>query len=83
MHYLKDLGATASSSYILAICGGLCDTRLFASRPINKKKDPRKWYLPEVFFRSISQLTKSTLEKLTRSSEEEIEYQIPNSSVYF
>jgi hypothetical protein len=31
LHYPKDLGATVSSSYILGLCGGLCDKRLFVS----------------------------------------------------
>jgi hypothetical protein len=34
-----------------------------------------------VLFQSIPQPAKSAAEKLTRSSEEEAEYQIPNSSV--
>jgi hypothetical protein len=31
LHYPKDLGATASSSYILSLNGGFCNRRLFAS----------------------------------------------------
>jgi hypothetical protein len=45
------------------------------------REDPRKWHVLEVLFQSIPQPTKSVLEKPTRSSEEEAEYQIPNSSV--
>jgi hypothetical protein len=36
-----------------------------------------------VLFRSIPQPVKSASKKPTRASEEEAEYQIPNSSVYF
>jgi hypothetical protein len=46
------------------------------------REDPRKWHVTEVLFRSIPQPAKLVLEKPTRSSEEEAEYQIPNSSVY-
>jgi hypothetical protein len=45
------------------------------------REDPRKWQVPKVLFRSIPQSAKSASEKLTRSSEEEAEYQIPNSGV--
>jgi hypothetical protein len=45
------------------------------------REDLRKWQVPEVLFRSIPHLAKSALEKPTRSSEEEAEYQIPNSRV--
>jgi hypothetical protein len=45
------------------------------------RENPRKWQVPEVLFRSIPQPVKSTSEKATRSSEEEAEYQIPNSGV--
>jgi hypothetical protein len=45
------------------------------------REDPRKWQVPEVLFRSIPQPAKSVSENPTRSSEEEAEYQIPNSGV--
>jgi hypothetical protein len=45
------------------------------------REDVRKWHVPEVLFRSIPQPAKSVSEKPTRSSEE-VEYQIPNFSVY-
>jgi hypothetical protein len=45
------------------------------------REDPRKWQVPEVLFRSIPQPAKSASEKPTRSSEEEVEYQITNSRV--
>jgi hypothetical protein len=45
------------------------------------REDPRKWQVTEVFFRSISQPIKSASKKPTRSSEEEAEYQISNSTV--
>jgi hypothetical protein len=37
MHYPNNSGAAASSSYILKLYGGLCDKRLFASRPTHKR----------------------------------------------
>jgi hypothetical protein len=46
------------------------------------REDPRKWKVPEVLFRSIPQPAKSVSENPTRSSEEEAEYQIPNSGVF-
>jgi hypothetical protein len=45
------------------------------------REDPRKWQVLEALFQSIPQPTKSALEKPTRSSEKEAEYQIPNSGV--
>jgi hypothetical protein len=45
------------------------------------REDPRKWQVLEVLFQSISQPATSASEKPTRSSEEEEEYQIPNSGV--
>jgi hypothetical protein len=45
-------------------------------------EDLRKWHVPEVLFRSISQPAKSASEKPTKSSNEEVEYQIPNSGAY-
>jgi hypothetical protein len=45
------------------------------------REDLRKWQVPEVLFRSIPQPAKSASEKPTRSSEEDTEYQIPNSRV--
>jgi hypothetical protein len=41
MHYLKNLRATASSSYILSLCDGLCNRRLFASRPTNQRRSKK------------------------------------------
>jgi hypothetical protein len=38
LHYPKDFGATASSSYVLGLYGGLCDRRLFVSYPTNKRR---------------------------------------------
>jgi hypothetical protein len=75
MHYPKDLGATASSNYILGLSGGLCDRRLFVSWPTNKRRS-KKWHVSEVFSQSIPQSAKSASEKPIRSSEEEAEYQI-------
>jgi hypothetical protein len=46
------------------------------------REDSRKWQIPEVLFQSIPYPAKLVSEKLTRSSEEEAEYQIINSSVY-
>jgi hypothetical protein len=59
-----------------------CATEDYLRADQQTREDPRKWQVPEVLFRSIPQPAKSALEKPTRSSEEEAEYQIPNSSVY-
>jgi hypothetical protein len=48
---------------------------------LQTREDPRKYHVPEVLFRSIPQPTKSTSKKLIRLSEEEAEYQTPNSGV--
>jgi hypothetical protein len=45
------------------------------------REDKRKWQVTEVLLRSIPQPAISSLENLTRSIEEEEEYQIPNLSV--
>jgi hypothetical protein len=82
MHYPKNLDATASGIYILGLCGGLCNKRLFARRPTNKRRS-KKMTCTRSAFRSIPQPTKSALEKPERSSDEEAEYEIPNFSVYF
>jgi hypothetical protein len=81
MHHPKNLGATASSSYILGLCGGLCNRRLFVRRPINKRRSKKVTSTISVFL-VIPQPTKSASEKPTRSKDEEAEYQIPNLSVY-
>jgi hypothetical protein len=49
MHYPKNLGAMASSSYILSLCGGLCNRRLFMSRPTNKRKSKKMAYTRSAF----------------------------------
>jgi hypothetical protein len=38
MHYPNNLGAATSSNYILSLCGGLCNRRLFMRRPTNKRR---------------------------------------------
>jgi hypothetical protein len=79
-HYPKNLRAAASSSYIIGPAGGLCNRRLFARRPIKKRRS-KKWQVPEMIFRSIPQPAKLQSEKPTRSNEEEAECQISNSGV--
>jgi hypothetical protein len=81
MYYPKNLGATTSNSYILNLCGGLCNRSLFVRRPTNKRRS-KKMTCTRNVFRSIPQPAKSALEKPTRSSDEEVEYKIPNLSVY-
>jgi hypothetical protein len=80
MHYLKNLRATASSSYILGLYGGLCNRRLFVRRLTNKRRFKKMACIRSVF-QSIPQPVKLASENPTRSSDEEAEYQIPNSSV--
>jgi hypothetical protein len=58
-----------------------CATEDYFLEDQQMREDPKKWQVPEVLFRSIPQPTKSALKKPTRSSEEEAEYQIPNSGV--
>jgi hypothetical protein len=82
MHYPKNLGATASSSYILGLCGGLCNRRLFARRPTNKRSF-KKMTCTRSAFLSIPHPAKSTSKKPTRSSDEEAEYQIPKFECVF
>jgi hypothetical protein len=81
MHYPENLGAIASSSYILDLCGGLCNRRLFVRRPTNKRRS-KKVTCTRSVFRSIPQPAKSASEKPTRSSNEEAKYQLLNLSVY-
>jgi hypothetical protein len=66
------LGAAASNSYILNLCGGLYNNGLFARRPTNKRRS-KKMTCPNVLFLSIPHLAKSTSENPTRSSEDEAE----------
>jgi hypothetical protein len=81
MHYPKNLGAIASSSYILSLYGGLCNRRLFVSKSTNKRRSKKMTCTRSAF--SVNPTThKIHIEKPTRSSDEEEEYQITNSSVY-
>jgi hypothetical protein len=50
MRYPKNLGATASSSYILSLCGELCNKILFASRPTKKEKIQENDIYQKCFF---------------------------------
>jgi hypothetical protein len=38
---IQRIGATTSSSYILSLYGGLCNRRLFARRPTNKRRSKK------------------------------------------
>jgi hypothetical protein len=58
-----------------------CATEDYFREEQQTREDPRKWQVPEVLFRSIPQPAKSASKKPTRSSEEEAEYQIPNSGM--
>jgi hypothetical protein len=80
MHYPKNLGAIATATYSASVVDCVTEDCLQADQQIIE--DPRKWHAPEVLFQSIPQPAKSASKKLTRSSDEEVEYQIPNSSVY-
>jgi hypothetical protein len=81
MHYPKNLRATASSNYILSLYGGSSNGRLFAIIPTDERRSKNMTCIRSVLFQSIPQPTKSPSEKPTRSSEEEAEYQIPNSRI--
>jgi hypothetical protein len=73
----QQLAAATYSAYVVD-----CAIEDYLRADQQTREDTRKWHVPEVLFRSIPQSSKSELEKPTRSSEEEAEYQIPNSSVY-
>jgi hypothetical protein len=77
MHYPKNLEAAATYSTSMVDCA--TEDCLQEGQQI--REDLKKLHIPEVLFRSIPQPAKSTSEKPTRSSYEEAEYQIPNSSV--
>jgi hypothetical protein len=77
VHYPKNLRAAATYSTSVVDCV----TEDCFREDQQMREDPRKWQVPEVLFRSISQPAKSALEKPTRSSEEEAKYQILNSRV--
>jgi hypothetical protein len=82
MHYLKNLGAAASSNYILGLCGGLCNISLFVRRPTNERRS-KKVTCNRSAFSINSTPDKISIGNPTRSSEDEVaEYQIQNSSVY-
>jgi hypothetical protein len=77
VHYPKNLRAAATYSASVVDCA----TEDYFQENQQTREDPRKWQVPEVLFRSIPQPAKSASKKTTRSSEEEAEYQIPNSRV--
>jgi hypothetical protein len=78
--YTKNLRAVASSRYILGLSGGLCNKRLLSRRP-TKKRRSKKITSPRGALSVNPTTHKTASEKPTRSSEEEAEYQIPNSAV--
>jgi hypothetical protein len=56
------LGAATTSSYILNLCGGLCNSGLFLRRPINKRRIKKMTCTKSVF--SINSTThKISIEK--------------------
>jgi hypothetical protein len=75
-----DLGVAASGGYILSLCGGLGNWRLFSRRPTNERRSKKMISLRSAFTNNPT-THKITIGKPTKSSEEEAEYQIPNSSV--
>jgi hypothetical protein len=76
MHYLKNLGAAASSNYILGLCGGLCNISLFVRRPTNERRF-KKVTCNRSAFSINSTPNKISIGNPTKSSEdEEAEYQI-------
>jgi hypothetical protein len=77
VYYPKNLRAAATYSASVVDCA----TKDCFWEDQQTRKDLRKWQVSEVLFRSIPQPTKSASKKPTRSSEEEEEYQIPNSWV--
>jgi hypothetical protein len=77
VHNPYDLGAEAT--YSTSVVDWVTEDYFWEDQ--QTRDDPRKWQVLELLFQSIPQLTKSASEKPTRSSEEEAEYQIPNSRV--
>jgi hypothetical protein len=77
VHNPHDLRAVATYSASVVDCA----TEDYFREDHQTREDSRKWQVPEVLFWSIPRPTKSASEKPTRSSEEEVEYQIPNSGV--
>jgi hypothetical protein len=69
----------AASTYSTSVVD--CATKDYLREYQQTREDPRKWHVPEVLFLSIPHPAKSTSEKPTKSSDEEAEYQIINSSV--
>jgi hypothetical protein len=76
VHYPKNLWATVTYSVSVVDCATEDCFREYQQM----REDTRKWQVPEVLFRSISQPAKSASEKLTRSSKE-TKNQISNSGV--
>jgi hypothetical protein len=66
----------AAATYSDSIVDCVIEDYLRADQQI--REDLRKYHVPEVLFRSISQPIKSASKKPTRSNEIEAEYQIPN-----
>jgi hypothetical protein len=60
-----------------------CATEDYFREDQQTREDLRKWQVSEVLFRSIPHPAKSASKKPTISGEEEPEYQISNSIVYF
>jgi hypothetical protein len=77
VHYPKNLWAAATHSASVLDCA--TEDNFLEDQQM--REDIRKWQVSEVLFRSITQPTISVSETPTRSSEEEAEYQIPNSGV--
>jgi hypothetical protein len=77
VHYPNNLRAAATYSASVVDCA----TENCFREDQQTREDPKKWQVPEVLFWSIPQPAKSASEKPIRSSEEETEYQIPNSGV--
>jgi hypothetical protein len=73
----QQLAAATYSDYVVD-----CAIENYFRADQQTREDPRKWHVLEVLFWSITQPAKSASEKPTRSGEEEVEYQIPNSSMY-
>jgi hypothetical protein len=69
----------AAATYLASVVD--CATKDCFQEDQQMRDDPRKWQVSEVLFWSIPQPSKSASKKPTRSSEEEGEYQIPNSRV--
>jgi hypothetical protein len=75
MHYPKNLRATATSSYILSLCGGLSNRRLFVRRPTDERRFKKVTCIRSAF--SINSTTRKI--SIRKANKIQRRSRIPNS----